>query len=93
MLDVKLTEDVAPLPADTTAEVRLASVLGGKYVELVPGHSRRTIPEDGRLPLANAAASVEIEDALSVFDPEGRSVAAPGDRRPRRGARRPRRAT
>ena len=73
VLDVKLTDDVAPLPADTTAEVRLASVLGGKYVEIVPGDSRRTIPEDGMLPLSQASASVEIEDALSVFDREGRS--------------------
>ena len=73
VLDVKLTNDVAPLPADTTAEVRLASVLGGKYVEIVPGHSRRTIPENGKLPLANATSTVEIEDALSVFDREGRS--------------------
>ena len=73
VLDVKLTKDIAPLPADTTAEVRLASVLGGKYVEIVPGRSRRTIPENGRLPLSQATASVEIEDGLSVFDREGRS--------------------
>jgi phospholipid/cholesterol/gamma-HCH transport system substrate-binding protein len=73
VLDIKLTDDVGPLPADTTAEVRLASVLGGKYVEIVPGHSRRTIPENGRLPLAQASSSVEIEDALSVFDRQGRS--------------------
>jgi len=74
VLDVKLTDDVGPLPADTTAEVRLASVLGGKYVEIVPGKSRKTIPEDGKLPLANATASVEIEDGLSVFDREGRTA-------------------
>ncbi len=74
VLDVELTEDVAPLPADTTAEVRLASVLGGKFVELVPGQSRRTIPENGTLGLANARSGVEIEDALAVFDPEGRAA-------------------
>lgn len=72
VIDAKLKKDLGPLPADTTAEVRLASVLGGKYVEIVPGHSRRTIPEGGMLGLANARPSVDIEDALSVFDPKGR---------------------
>lgn len=72
VLDVKLERDIAPLATDTTAEVRLASVLGGKYVEIVPGHGRRTIPEGGKLGLARARSSVEIEDALAVFDPKGR---------------------
>jgi virulence factor Mce-like protein len=73
VLDVQLERSAAPLPADSTAEVRLASVLGGKYVSIVPGDSERTIPDGGRLPLANAVASVDIEDALSVFGPQGRA--------------------
>jgi len=72
ILDVKLDAQAAPLPADSKVEVRLSSVLGGKYVSIVPGRSSRTIPEGGRLPLANATASVDIEDALQVFGPEGR---------------------
>ena len=74
VLDVQVQEDAGPLAVDSTAEVRLASVLGGKYVELVPGKARRTLPEGGTLPLENSGTTVEIEDALAVFDPEGRAA-------------------
>jgi virulence factor Mce-like protein len=71
-LEVQLRRRTGPLPADTTAEVRLSSVLGGKYLSIVPGRSRRTIADGGRLPLRNATPSVDIDDAFRVFDPEGR---------------------
>ena len=75
VLDVQLEGDARDLPVDSTVEVRLASVLGGKYVSLVPGESEETVPEGGRLPLENAKGGVDIEDALGVFDPEGREAA------------------
>ena len=74
ILDVQLEGEAADLPVDTKAEVRLASVLGGKYVSLTPGKSEKTVPAGGLLPLENASASVDIEDALAVFDPEGREA-------------------
>ncbi len=72
VLDVQLHGDVARLPVDTTAEVRLASVLGGKYLSIVPGRSERTIPWGGRLALERTSASVDIEDAFQIFAPKGR---------------------
>jgi virulence factor Mce-like protein len=71
-LEVQLDKAYGDLPVDTTSEVRLASVLGGKYLSLVPGKSSDTIPDGGRLGLERAQSSVEIEDALTVFDEEGR---------------------
>jgi len=65
-------KEVEPLPVDTTVEVRLASVLGGKYVSLVPGDAERTVPEGGTLPLRNARASVDLDEAFRMFDPAGR---------------------
>lgn len=74
-LEVALTTDVEPLPADTSAEVRLASVLGGKFLDLVPGRAGgETIPEGGVLALRNALPAIEIEDALQVFRPEQRGA-------------------
>lgn len=72
VLDVQLRGDIEPLPVDSTAEVRLASVLGGKYLSLVPGRAAETIPWDGELPLESTTASVDIEDAFQIFNPEGR---------------------
>ena len=36
-LGLSLQRSVAPLPPDTHYEIRLSSVLGGKYLELLPG--------------------------------------------------------
>ena len=71
-LKVQLRGELDELPADTRAEVRLGSVLGGKYLSLTPGVERRTIPWEGELPLANASTTVDIEEAFEVFRPESR---------------------
>jgi virulence factor Mce-like protein len=73
-LEVQLRGSVDPLPVDTRAEVRLASPLGGKYLALTPGRAQRTIPWDGRLPLANASSTVDIEEAFQIFAPQGREA-------------------
>jgi len=73
LLDVQLRETEA-LPADTKAEVRIQSVLGGRFLSLIPGKERRTIPEDGRLPLRNASVTVDLDQAFRIFDPPGREA-------------------
>ncbi|MCW2991383.1 MAG: Mammalian cell entry related domain protein, partial [Solirubrobacterales bacterium] len=74
-LDLALDSAAGPLPADTTSEVRLASVLGGKFLDLVPGDrasGAKTIPEGGVIPLANAKPAIDIDEALVVFQPRSR---------------------
>ncbi|HEY2637568.1 MAG TPA: MlaD family protein [Solirubrobacteraceae bacterium] len=73
-LDLRLGKHEGPLPADTTVEVRLASVLGGKYVALVPGHAHRRIAANGVIPLRHAIASVDVDQALKIFRPETRAA-------------------
>lgn len=71
-LDLALDARVGPLPADSRVEVRLASVLGGKFLDLVPGTSEQDIPEGGVIPLANARTAVDTDEALLVFTPQTR---------------------
>ncbi len=52
------------MPADSRDEVRLLSVLGGKYLEIDPGHSRQTIPDGGSLPLRNANPVVDLDQVF-----------------------------
>ena len=52
--------------------MRLASVLGGKYVALIPGRSPQTIREGGGVPLSQEVRSVDIDDALQTFKPSTR---------------------
>lgn len=74
VLKVKLDKKGTPLPADTTSEVRLASVLGSKYLAIVPGKSKETIPAGGSLALASSSVTVDIDQAFQVFGPEGRKA-------------------
>ena len=67
-LSLALSKSVKPLPADTASQVRLASVLGGKYLQLEPGHSLRGIPDGGVLPLGQARSSVDLDQAFRIFD-------------------------
>jgi len=75
-LELKLDKDIEPLSVDTRVGVRPRSALGLKYVELIPGRSRRTFEAGSTVPLRNAvAAAPELEDVLSTFAPRTRSDA------------------
>ncbi|HEY1593509.1 MAG TPA: MlaD family protein [Solirubrobacteraceae bacterium] len=90
-LGLSLQKSLGPLPPDTHYQIRLSSVLGGKYVELLPGRSQSGgIPDGGTLKL-NARASlnhelpfVDLDTALQAFGPRTRqalrgSIAGFGD--------------
>ena len=77
-LHLALNESVGKLPADSRSEVRLASILGGKYLALEPGRSKRTVPEGGVLPVARAQATVDMDQAFRVLDPPTRRALAKG---------------
>ena len=55
------------LPVDTATKIRLSSLLGGKYLELTPGRSRRMVPDGGVLPLANNVPIVDLDQAFRAF--------------------------
>ncbi len=76
-LDLALNSNVGPLPADSTVEVRLASVLGGKFLDLIPGRRGagvKTIPAGGVLELKQAKPAIDTDVALRVFNPEVRQA-------------------
>jgi virulence factor Mce-like protein len=74
-LRLQLESSLQPLPADTRYRVRLASVLGGKYLELLPGRpTDRGVPDGGTLALDHELPFVDLDTALGVFGPK---VAAP----------------
>ncbi|WP_320669181.1 MlaD family protein [Patulibacter defluvii] len=67
-LDLKLDQTVAELPVDTTLRIRPKSVIGAKYVELVPGTSRKTIPIGGVIQEDHTSASVDLDEVTGLFD-------------------------
>ena len=77
-LHLALTKSAGQLPVDSHSEVRLASILGGKYLALVPGRAQKTIPDGGVLPVSQARATVDMDQAFRVLDPPTRKALANG---------------
>ena len=80
-LTLALNSDLGPLAPDTHYRIRLSSVLGGKYLELIPGHVRTgRIPDGGTLTLSTDPAVnhelpfVDLDTALNAFGPSTRTA-------------------
>ncbi|MDX8153325.1 MlaD family protein [Patulibacter brassicae] len=67
-LGVKVEPDAPRVPADSTAKVRPASILGATYLDIVPGRAAATIASGGNLPLEQTSDNTELTDLLDVFD-------------------------
>jgi len=65
-----LQEDQAGLPVDTQVRVRPRSILGSKFLDVLPGKSKEKIPPGGTIPLEQAQPIVELEEAFNIFDDE-----------------------
>lgn len=58
-----------PLPADTTASIRLATLLGQKYVELQPGSDKKDhLADNATIDLPRTKPVVDFDQILSTFD-------------------------
>jgi virulence factor Mce-like protein len=72
---IQLDERYAPIPRDTRAILRKKTLLGETYVSLTPGHPRSgMLKEDGSLPAAQVAPTVELDQILRTFDPRTRQA-------------------
>jgi phospholipid/cholesterol/gamma-HCH transport system substrate-binding protein len=66
---IQLRARYAPLAKDSRAMLRTKTLLGETYVELTPGHPKQgTVPDNGTLPPAQVAPTVEIDEIMSTFD-------------------------
>ena len=59
------------LPDDTVAEIVSSSLLGDKYLALVPGGSDKIIPPGGRIKYTQAPASLENLIGQMIYSPSG----------------------
>ncbi len=72
--ELKLEKGVESLPADTTASVQSLSSIGEKYLQLDKGHSVRTIPAGGTIPVSHVREPVNIEELFNMFDEKTRTA-------------------
>jgi phospholipid/cholesterol/gamma-HCH transport system substrate-binding protein len=68
-IEMKLDNDLDPLPIDSTFVVRPVSALGLKYVALTPGSSRAGYDEGATVPVSQATPTpVELDELFNMFD-------------------------
>jgi virulence factor Mce-like protein len=71
-LTLKLSESQGKVPIDSTVSVRLRSVLGQKYVDLVKGTSSHVFPDGGTLPISQTNVPVQLDQIFNMFNPPTR---------------------
>src|SRR3984893_7288593 len=71
-LTLKLDQNNAKIPVDSTASIRPRSVLGLKYVDLEKGRSSNLIPDGGTLPISRTSVPVQFDDIFKAFDTKTR---------------------
>jgi phospholipid/cholesterol/gamma-HCH transport system substrate-binding protein len=79
-------EPSVKLPDDTVAEIVSSSLLGDKYMSLVPGGSDKDLPAGGRIKFTQSSVSLEHLIGQMIFSPpkkpgegDGSGAAPPAD--------------
>ncbi len=71
---VELERRYAPLRSDARAVLRQKTLLGETYVELTPGRSETTVPENGKLPDGQVKPTVQLDEIFDSLDPQTRAA-------------------
>jgi len=69
---VKLDTTVQPLRDDSRTRVRPQSLLGLKYIEVLPGRNGKPVPPGGTIGTERSLPNVDIEEVFGAFDPRTR---------------------
>ena len=77
LLNVKLYENVKPLPVDSRFDIRLKGAIGLKYLQITLGHARRGLPNSATVPLTQTSSEVDFDQVLSMFNPPTRQGREP----------------
>jgi virulence factor Mce-like protein len=74
VLILKLDQEVAPLPRDSTIIIRPRSALGLKYVEIERGTSGDGYEDGDTVPVSASQSQVEFDEVLNTFDDSTRAA-------------------
>ncbi|HEX8105184.1 MAG TPA: MlaD family protein [Solirubrobacteraceae bacterium] len=71
-ITLQIDQTAAPLPRDTSVAIRPRSALGLRYVEILRGREKRTLPDGSTVKISRRALSPEFEDFFAMFRPQTR---------------------
>ena len=74
-LTLALQKSATPLPVDSSIVIRTKSALGLKYVEIIRGHSKKSLAQGSVLQVGDSALTPEIDDVFNMFTAKVRRAA------------------
>ncbi len=72
VLNLELDKSIQPLPVDSRFTIREKDAIGEKYLDISPGYSKRTWPQDSTVPISQTGATTDLDQVLSMFTPPTR---------------------
>jgi ABC-type transporter Mla subunit MlaD len=72
VLNLELDKSIQPLPMDSRFTIREKDAIGEKYLDIAPGHSQRTWPQNSTVPVSQTGATTDLDQVLSMFTPPTR---------------------
>jgi virulence factor Mce-like protein len=73
-LTLKMSRNQGEIPVDSKVSIRLRSVLGQKYIDVVKGSSTHVIPDGGTLPISQTNVPVQLDEIFNIFNPPTRQA-------------------
>jgi virulence factor Mce-like protein len=73
-LTLKLSVSQGKVPVDSTAEIRLRSILGQKYIDLHKGTAKQVFSDGGTLPVDQTKVPVQLDEVFNIFNPPTRQA-------------------
>lgn len=71
-LTLKLSPQQGKVPVNSHVTIRLRSVFGEKYVDLVKGTSKKIYPDGGTMSLSHTFVPVQLDQVYNIFTPPTR---------------------
>ncbi|HZO78743.1 MAG TPA: MlaD family protein [Solirubrobacteraceae bacterium] len=71
-LTLKLSPQEGKVPVNSHVTIRLRSVFGEKYVDLVKGTSKKVYPDGGTMPIKHSSVPVQLDQVYNIFTPPTR---------------------
>jgi virulence factor Mce-like protein len=75
VIDIQLDPAIKPLRSDTRLRVRPRSVIGVRFLDLVPGSRGTPLANGATIPASHTSASTELDTIFNTLDSERRAKA------------------
>lgn len=69
LLNLRLYENIKPLPVDSRFDIRLKGAIGLKYLQITLGHAQRGFANGATVPISQTSSEVDFDQVLSMFNP------------------------